>query len=820
MLALSKARIPFRSSAGALIAHVLITPDRDATSVLAAPLIEIESADAEEYGETRIQLRESETYEYEIEAISGEDLRLRCSLARRRRTIASDERDAGRIDTSSWCGTLLLELVDGTDDTSDTSAPPLGSALVDVRSVKLDYRTEYRGMLRRVASELADLIADARASAKVPFRSSFEERRDAGWMQIQVELLREILDGADFGAALQRIITFPHERLGFEPIQVRTDRQVKWNRLAVQQFVTRYPRRAVPSSHPLRMHAGLRNIAEQISYAQKRRDLDTAENRFVKFALRDFHAFISRSEEVFELERGWEAAAATCHRLSGILDEWLGRAFFQEIGEFRFAPLGSPALQRKGGYRELLRWWLRFRTAAELSWDGGEELFHAGQRDIAQLYEYWLFFELLNWFYQRCGKTGRPAVEQLIEGLDGNRPNLRLKKHVQLGPFVGAFVSSSRRLNARFTYNRRFNVSRDREQPGSWTRRLHPDYTLTFWPEGLDEAEAERVELLVHVHFDAKYRVENIEGLFGTEETDDVDEEQHGNYKRQDLLKMHAYRDAIKRSHGAYVLYPGRRNPPVNFRGFFHEILPGLGAFAIAPDESGTAQGMPALEAFLEEILMHLANRTTAQERISYHVSEAYRLQEPAVSYGAVSLPEKDIYAEQFRAPPPAEDMVLFAWYNTDAQRQLAESNEGFAYIRLGLRAGAFHVHPNLARVRHILLRTSNGVVAPGLLSLREPGFRVYSREQLRDVLRQHARGPGVAAWKSDVATDAEDYIYALFHCRPDFRFANQVWDGQRVMELVEAFETDARNKLVENVRRTSPYPRILPLRELLKARL
>jgi len=43
----------------------------------------------------------------------------------------------------------------------------------------------------------------------------------------------------------------------------------------------------------------------------------------------------------------------------------------------RFAPLGSPVLQRKAGYREVLRWWLRFRTAAELSWEGGEELFHA-----------------------------------------------------------------------------------------------------------------------------------------------------------------------------------------------------------------------------------------------------------------------------------------------------------------------------------------------------------------------------------------------------------------------------------------------------------
>lgn len=816
MIIKSSAEIPFRSAAGVLVGHVVITPVKDAATVRTAPLIQIELADAQEHGETEIQLRESESYEYDVRAPAGEDLRLRCSLAERRKTIKNGQRDAGRLDTSCWCGTLLLELI----NSAAVDGPAMATALVDVRSVKLDYRTEYRGMLRRVAQELADLVADARSSAKVSFRSSFEERRDAGWMQIQVELLREILESADFTAAMHRIITFPHERLAFEALEVRTDRQLKWNASAAREFVTRHPRRNVPDSHALRANYHLNTVAEHISYSQKKRDLDTPENRFIKFALQDFRAFVSRSTEVFESESGWEAVAGICRRLSGILDEWLGRAFFNSIGEFRFAPLGSPALQRKGGYRELLRWWLRFRTAAELSWYGGEDLFHAGHRDVAQLYEYWLFFELLDWFYRRCAAQRRPPIDELIEGLDQNRPNLRLKKRIQLGPFVGEFVSSSRRLNARFAYNRRFDISTDREKSGSWTRRLHPDYTFTFWPEGMEEAEAERLELLVHVHFDAKYRVENIEGLFGSEETEEVDEEQDGNYKRQDLLKMHAYRDAIKRSHGAYVLYPGRGNSPVTFKGFFHEILPGLGAFAIAPDESGTAQGMQALEDFLDEVLQHLANRTTTQERISYHVSEAYRLHEPAVRYGEVSLPEKDIYAEQFRAPPPAEDMVLFAWYKTDAQRQLAESNDGFAYVRLGRRAGAFHVHPNLARVRHILLRTSDGVVVPGLLTLREPGFRVYTREQLRHVLNQHARGAGIAAWESDVATDADDYIYALFRCRRDSMFADQIWHEQRVMELIEEFEKDARNKLVENVGRTSAYPRILALRDLLKARL
>ncbi len=124
---------------------------------------------------------------------------------------------------------------------------------------------------------------------------------------------------------------------------------------------------------------------------------------------------------------------------------------------------------------------------------------------------------------------------------------------------------------------------------------------------------------------------------------------------------MHAYRDAIKRSQGAYVLYPGRANAAVKLKGF-HEILPGLGAFGVAPDENGAAQGLESLEKFLDEVLAHLGNRTTAQERVSYHIAETYTLREEPVQYGSLRLQETDIYGAEYRALPPAEHMVLTAW--------------------------------------------------------------------------------------------------------------------------------------------------------------
>ena len=281
---------------------------------------------------------------------------------------------------------------------------------------------------------------------------------------------------------------------------------------------------------------------------------------------------------------------------------------------------------------------------------------------------------------------------------------------------------------------------------------------------------------------------------------------------------MRAYRDAVRRTAGAYVLYPSKPGDGQKFAGF-HEVLPGLGAFAIRPDKNGKPEGMNALADFLDRVIEHLANRTTARERVSYHVSESYapqELKEQPVPYGSLHLPEADIYGTDYRTLPPVEDMVLVAWYENENQKALAEAEDGLTYVRLGRRSGALHVHPNLARVRQVALRTEGAVVAPGLLLLREPGFRVFTRSQLRVELQQRAKGAGVA---SDAGADDEEHIYALFRTRRDPAYGVQAWDGDKVMGLIERFESDARNKLVENLGRTSPYPRIISLRDLLKAK-
>jgi hypothetical protein len=138
----------------------------------------------------------------------------------------------------------------------------------------------------------------------------------------------------------------------------------------------------------------------------------------------------------------------------------------------------------------------------------------------------------------------------------------------------------------------------------------------------------------VILHFDAKYRVDQVTDLFGhLIETEDgvpaKDTEEAAirrEVRRADLLKMHAYRDAIRRSVGAYVLYPGDESANGEAARYaeYRELLPGIGAFTFRPSADGDAIGTPVLRGFLDQVLDHVAGRLSRHERGRYWLQEIY----------------------------------------------------------------------------------------------------------------------------------------------------------------------------------------------------
>jgi hypothetical protein len=166
------------------------------------------------------------------------------------------------------------------------------------------------------------------------------------------------------------------------------------------------------------------------------------------------------------------------------------------------------------------------------------------------------------------------------------------------------------------------------------------------------------------------------------------------------------------------------------FRGF-HEILPGLGAFAISPGPDGSPKGMEHLNRFLADVLEHLSTRTTSRERVSYHLREAYggkALGEATVEYRIKqSIPERDTATGE-RLVPPSEHPVLVGWYENADDRHLAWIlSSGFYNFRAGDRNGSIRLEPRIAGAKHLLLHTQGGTAHPKLVTamLRKRGWRV-----------------------------------------------------------------------------------------------
>ena len=128
-------------------------------------------------------------------------------------------------------------------------------------------------------------------------------------------------------------------------------------------------------------------------------------------------------------------------------------------------------------------------------------------------------------------------------------------------------------LRVHFFYNRSFGRKGVGER-GSYSKTFRPDFTLVIIPDEFDQADwsaaertAEKAGRIAYLHFDAKYRGENLPGLFGdAEQEDDQPEDDHlrasGTVKRVDLYKMHTYNEAIRRTVGSYVctlvLFPNK----------------------------------------------------------------------------------------------------------------------------------------------------------------------------------------------------------------------------------------------------------------------
>lgn len=296
----------------------------------------------------------------------------------------------------------------------------------------------------------------------------------------------------------------------------------------------------------------------------------------------------------------------------------------------------------------------------------------------------------------------------------------------------GTFTKRNRDLSIKFSYNRTFKggVNYKNKNSGTWTAPLRPDYTLSIWPKIFSEKEAEGNESIVHIHFDAKYKIDNFyqtvqPDLEGTalEHALDLTEidERKGTYKNVDLLKMHAYKDAIRRSGGAYILYPGATDE--TFRGF-HEIIPGLGAFSVNPSPSNA--DIKGLSDFIDLVIDHLLDRTSQREKLSddtYHIFKEPKEDDNVLHERIPEYVDKEkVFAD--------EVAVLIGFYKNEEHLQWILKNNLYNF-RTGTDRGSLPLSDLHLHAKYLILHGKDELETDKIFKLTAKGPRIFSRNDL-----------------------------------------------------------------------------------------
>ena len=627
----------------------------------------------------------------------------------------------GRIAPNIYVGTLTLEI----HKTDSTIA--VGNLALEVRSVKADYLTDYRTMLESITERCAELIMQIDSPVTQLIEPDYDV--DNKTLYQRFSFVKSLIDSREFEEAVHKILSAPTTKWESENHRKDIRNVRKFGRGDVQQLVSRTNRTALPEEHFLRNIYELNSVPLTLDSNRKTESTDTPENRFIKHALQEFLFFCERCVAKFE---PYERSKIEAKALSAKLTNLLNQSFFKSVSRPATLQLNSPVLQRKGGYREVLNAWMKFDLAAKLVWHGGDDVYETGKKDIATLYEYWLFFTLLD-LLSEVFDIQPKEIQQLI-GLDRNGISLNLKQGTAIA-LKGIFESPLRRLNVQFSYNRSFGGGKTYPHGGSYTTTLRPDYTVSIWPvDILDQKIAEKTEQITHIHFDAKYKVNNFYELISTSKADvlnkeeneeliieEAEENKKGTFKNQDLLKMHAYKDAIRRTGGAYVLYPGegKDNP---FRGF-HELIPGLGAFVIKPTKNENDKN--ALKDFIMKVVVNFIDRTSQREQTAAKVYDIHVTPKADNQVLNCPLPE---YIDGKRLIPN-DIYVLVGYYHKDKLEWILNNKKYNA--RAGDTNGSIRLSPKETGAKYLLLHGPGETKTGKLYKLSSKGPRIFSKSDL-----------------------------------------------------------------------------------------
>ena len=727
MTDLSEATLELLGTDGPLVMRIFPTTSR--ATGMPEPLRVVDRATASEEGTETVQILEGTEYSYEIEGLPNSVV-LTSDI---RELLIPDKVGDGRkghLRPGNRVGLLPLQLQSGNRT--------IGRAALEVRSRKFDYVSHFRWMLRDIATQSIGALLQRFAPTHVRLES--DTSRDPVSAYQTFRLIRAVIEDPLVVGAVHTVINRPHTEWLNETEQLPASRGLS-NPGAAKVLFAAGPRVSWPTSP----YPGLETLPARLPRSLAVETVDTVPNRFVKHVLERW-SLISQDlrTQVESLKDGplRQRALGEIDSVLAQLGHHLEAPLFKEIARLKDMPTSNQVLLKRSGYREVLVAYAMVEAGVILRSTAIPGL-STGQKDIPKLYEYWVFLQIVDALRSVCEELDElPALDEEFRG--GQRNCL-----------TGRTTRYGRSIELTLCYNRGFGPPAE-----SWTSAMRPDVSLRIaLDNGLSDVED------LWVHFDAKYRLDKLSEVF----VDEADESSDA-VLREDILKMHAYKDSIRRSGGAYVVFPGSGEGVGGLRKEHDELLPGVGAFRLVPAEAGTPIGWEAIRAHLNNVLEHYASTATKDRRTRYWTNRAYQGPIPSLT-GRGSRNSR----------PPADIHVLLGY----VQKKQADWIQRTAYynLRAGARKGAVAMDgPELSCELVVLWGDAIGVKVRRVIG----GPEVWSRARM---LESGYPDPNEAYFGVPLGEEVEIGEFDLLRVKQLALGRARVEYGPAVVSLLDLFE-------------------------------
>ena len=439
----------------------------------------------------------------------------------------------------------------------------------EVFSTKLDQQSDLKRILSDIEREYPLLVLDVMRKTYSNFRAGSGARSDLVWWQVFAGIYEDFITAARF------ILNKPHSRL------VKQERWERADRL--KHISTRLEEELADWSYmpEHRYHNTHRSLS-----------LDTAENRFFKYAVQQVAQRYSRIKDVIVCTYGKDLTPEYHEELAAVerrLGSLRNHPMFRAVSGFAGLRQESLLLQRATGYSTVYRNWIMLQRGFSLL----EDMQRMETKNIADLYQIWCFLEMKNIVND---VLGRERPDEVTLGLVREQ-GLVLQLAQGAGSRLGYELDDGEVLEL---YHE-FNIGPQYDLK-SFTGPQRPDIALRIRRRDLSE------DYMLTYLFDAKYRLASDE-LEGAPDTPPPDA----------LNQMHRYRDAIyyleknsgarpqKEVIGGYILFPGEGLPEqVRSLPYYKAIEQvNIGAFPLRPGDSSQRE-------LLKEHLRNIIIKPTA----------------------------------------------------------------------------------------------------------------------------------------------------------------------------------------------------------------